>query len=263
MISREGLFLCAGRRASQLHRGALETGGLNLEVQHFVSAERIENEFEERLEHAAGIMSETGVRCLLHAPFRQVNFFSKNPARRRRSTAALMRSFDAAAALGAEFVIVHSLYVPRRRNRAYGERWRENARPFFRAIAAEAVGRGLRLAVENMLEDSPESLLWLLDEMDGASARVCFDAAHAAVAGGTPAGEWVRGLGEGLVHLHLSDNHGIHDDHLPLGAGSVALSCALEAAAGLPQEVTLGIECRMWPAENLSVSLEYLRPFVA
>lgn len=263
MISREGLFLCAGLRAAQLHRETLDgPGRLNLEVQHFVSAESIENEFDERLEHAAGIISETGVRCLLHAPFRQVNFFSNNASRRSRSMTALRRSFDAAAALGAQFVIVHSLYVPRRRNTAYGEHWRENARPFFRAVATEAAARGLKIAVENMLEPSPEGLLWLLGEMNGAGARVCFDAAHAALAGGAPAGAWVSGLGEALVHLHLSDNHGIHDDHLPLGVGGVTLPEALEAAADLPQEVTLGIECRMWPEKNLSVSLEYLKAFL-
>jgi sugar phosphate isomerase/epimerase len=61
-----------------------------------------------------------------------------------------------------------------------------------------------------------------------------------------------------LRHIHLSDNHGIHDDHLPLGEGTVDLRGALDAAAAAPHDISLGIECRLRPPENVEKSIRYL-----
>jgi len=42
----------------------------------------------------------------------------------------------------------------------------------------------------------------------------------------------------------------------------VDLGGALREAALLDQRVSVGIECRLWPVENVGRSLEYLAPFV-
>ncbi len=262
MTGRDDLFLCAGFSGAELHRGVLEGHGLNLEVQHFVSAESVENELERRIKQVFELKESTGLRVAFHAPFKQVNYFSRNTERVRRSEAVLSASLEAAARLGAEFVVMHSLYVPRRRNAAYGSDWHRCAPSFFRRFIGEAARLGLPVAIENMLETGPESLLRLIDEIGMPQTSVCLDVAHTAIAGGASPAEWVRGLGGALRHVHLSDNRGVHDDHLVLGEGIVDLAGTLEAVKGTPGEVTLGIECRLWPAENLARSLAFLAPFL-
>lgn len=262
MIGRDNLFLCAGANGVRLHRGAIVRERLNLEVQHFVSAAALEGDVWPDVEEILALRERTGLRLGFHAPFRRVNFFSRNRERRERSWRALMAGLDVAQRLSVEFVVVHSLYVPRRRNAFYGRDWRGCAGDFFGQVAREAASRGLRLAIENMLEPSPEGLLWLLGRLEAADAGICFDVAHAAVAGGTSAAEWVEGLGPALLHMHLSDNHGVHDEHLALGVGLVDFPGALAAAAALPQEISLGIECRLSPPGNLEKSLRYLAPLL-
>jgi sugar phosphate isomerase/epimerase len=252
------VFLCSGARGVELHLSALGKGGLNLEIQHFVSAECFGDDFGERIRRIEELSKIDGLRFGFHAPFRQVNYLSRNEARRRHSREILWRALDVAARFEAEFVVLHSLFHPGRRNENYNTRWREVALPFLAEAAREAAARGLRIAVENMLETSPGALLDLVKETAVPETCVCFDVAHAAIAGGATAAEWVEGLGSTLAHMHLSDNHGVHDDHLPFGRGTVDLAGALHAAAALAHPVTLGIECRLYPAGNLSESLGFV-----
>ena len=82
------------------------------------------------------------------------------------------------------------------------------------------------LALENLaLEEGdllrgPEEVKALLDRFPGLG--FCLDVGHALVELGPrgPLLYW-EALGERLLHLHLHDNHGRKDDHLPVGAGSV------------------------------------------
>ena len=261
MISADNVFLCAGLRAAVAYREVLRRAGLQLEVQQFVSARQFALAWRTEVDRLKLVKRSLGLRYAFHAPFLHLNFFSRSQERAAASWEALVRSLDIAAELEAEFVVVHSLFIPRRRNPDYGADWPQVAPEFFRRIAREAASRGLAVAVENMLETEPSSMLWLLRETDYDKACVCLDVAHTAVAGGGPPAEWVRRLGPALRHMHLSDNHGFHDDHLALGDGTVDIAGAVSAAADLPQPVSLGIECRLRDAENVLKSLEYLSNF--
>jgi sugar phosphate isomerase/epimerase len=232
--------------------------GLALEVQQFVSARQFSMNWRAETSRLKFLKDKLGLRYAFHAPFMQVNFFSRSVERARASREAMTKALDVAAELEAEFVVVHSLFIPRRHNADYGADWPLRAPEFFGEVAREAAARGLTLAIENMLEKGPESILWLIEKIACPGTAVCLDVAHTAVAGGAPPADWVQGLGSALRHMHLSDNHGIHDDHLPLGDGTVDLRGALEAAAAAPQEVSLGLECKLRPPENVERSLRYL-----
>lgn len=235
--------------------------GLQLEVQQFVSARQFSMNWRAETARLKLLKDKLGLRYAFHAPFMQVNFFSRNAERARLSRDAMARSLDVAATLEAEFVVVHSLFIPRRRNADYGPDWPRRAPEFFGWVAGEASARGLGVAVENMLEKGPESILWLIEKVGYPGMCACFAVAHATVAGGAPPAEWVKGLGPALRHMHLSDNHGIHDDHLPLGEGTVDLGGALRAAAEAQHDISLGLKYKLRPPENVERSLRFLAGF--
>ena len=262
MFEPGGIFLCAPMGAMNAYGDLIRKAGLNVEVQHFIAAEDFGGDLEEDVACLKDLKCRLGIRYGFHAPFMGVNYFSRNRERAARSRALLAKSLDVAAELGAEFVVVHSLYVPRRRNPGYGPDWHAAAPPFFRSVVSEAKDHGLPVVIENMLETSPESLLRLLEEMPVPGTGVCFDAAHAGLAGGARPAEWVEALGAALRHMHLSDNNLVYDDHLPLGAGQIDLEAALSAAAGVSHGVTIGLECRLRPVENVTRSLEFIGRFV-
>jgi sugar phosphate isomerase/epimerase len=92
------------------------------------------------------------------------------------------------------------------------------------AVAARAAELGQTIMVENMgyAFNTPEELGPLLDA--AANVRFHLDVGHANI---RPQGQPNRlpalldAFGDRIAHVHVHDNKGRYDEHLPLGVGSV------------------------------------------
>jgi sugar phosphate isomerase/epimerase len=142
-----------------------------------------------------------------------------SPVRRVRQAAVdeVVASFEVFAALGAHYVNVHMV----RGVHLYGfdAELALNAESFA-ALAAAAEPFGIEIVVEH----PPATWAQLAEirrvlDADG-RLRFHLDVGHANVA--RVALEDLLGvLGSRLRHVHMSDNRGQHDDHMPLGAGRI------------------------------------------
>jgi sugar phosphate isomerase/epimerase len=162
-----------------------------------------------------------GVGFTLHLPFVEMNPASLVPSVRQLSEDRLKRALEFGEALGAKVGVLHTGQVPVRH-------------PMALALAREALEKTLAallplpfpVALENLAlseEDlirGPEGLRDLLTRFP--QYGFCLDVGHALIELG-PRGplRYLEALGDRLLHLHLHDNHGQRDDHLPVGAGSV------------------------------------------
>ncbi len=114
-------------------------------------------------------------------------------------------------------------------------------------LSDEAKRRGVQLMVENLGRafSTVEDLTPVFEAADGALFHL--DVAHANLGRGRGQPNRTRELldafGSRLAHVHVSDNFGVDDLHLPLGAGSVDWPAAVAAvkAAGWDGTVTLEI----------------------
>ena len=92
------------------------------------------------------------------------------------------------------------------------------------AVAARAAELGQRIMVENMGGGfgTPDELRPLLDAADNVDFHL--DIGHANV---RPYGQpnrlasLLEAFGDRIAHVHLHDNKGRYDDHLPLGVGTL------------------------------------------
>ncbi|WP_117237644.1 sugar phosphate isomerase/epimerase family protein [Thermus sediminis] len=162
-----------------------------------------------------------GVGFTLHLPFVELNPASLIPSVRSLSRERLLRALEFGEALGAKVGVLHTGRVPL-------------CHPLALALAQEALEETLSallplpfpVALENLalseedLLKGPEALKDLLLRFP--QYGFCLDVGHALVELG-PRGPllYLEALGDRLLHLHLHDNHGRRDDHLPVGAGSV------------------------------------------
>ena len=78
-----------------------------------------------------------------------------------------------------------------------------------------------RFTLENIYEESPATLTALVDRLDSPWLGHCFDIGHWRLFGSTPQAEWLAAIAPRLLHLHLHDNRGLSDDHLPVGEGII------------------------------------------
>jgi len=161
-------------------------------------------------------------RVSVHGPLGNASLASINPGIWRESVRQYLGAVELAHDIGGTVLVVHPGDL--RDQRFFAE---------FTRLSEEALGRlarraeelGIVLAVENCgpyhagVDRSAADLASLIKHADSSRLKACLDIGHAAV--NNNAVELVRLLGKDIVHLHVHDNHGQRDEHLPIGRGTI------------------------------------------
>jgi sugar phosphate isomerase/epimerase len=101
-----------------------------------------------------------------------------------------------------------------------GPRWLENSVLTWGAFSRKAKDMNTVIMLENVYETNPGYLAVLLEQVDSPQLRFCFDTGHFNAYSKTDLSLWLERLGRYMGELHLHDNEGSTDDHLPLGKGN-------------------------------------------
>ena len=166
---------------------------------------------------------------------------------RQASVGEVLASLEAAAELQPRHVVLHPAYIsgmgPYVMDLA-----RQHALESLAAIAVRAEALGLVVCLENMFPRTrfcvePDDFQQVFEQFP--TLQLTLDIGHGCI--GSPGGkrvlEFIRRFGQRVHHLHVSDNFGKQDDHLPIGSGSIPFASILEKlkAAGFDRTVTLEI----------------------
>jgi len=178
----------------------------------------------------------------IHAPFFDLSLASENyPSIRRLTLKVYQRFLALAAELKCHYVVIHPHGYGYIYDRPGTSR---RAKDSLHVLAARAKEAGVQLAVENIgygpaqLFDAGE-FIDLFSEINGIAALLDIGHAHL---NGWNIPQVIRQLDKHLVSLHLHDNNGQADEHLPLGAGRVDWQPVWEALNQLPSMPYLVLE---------------------
>lgn len=175
----------------------------------------------QRAQHA---LAASGMQAsAVHAPFSasDENLAAPDESDRIRAVEKTRECIIAAARLGASVVVVHP-----------GVNMGENpdvpgmiARSVesIRHLATAAEANGVRIAVESLppsyLGGRIDQLREIVDGVESDAVGVCLDTGHAHLGGDVA--EWIHALGRRIIAIHMHDNDGTGDQHLPPGEGSI------------------------------------------
>lgn len=201
---------------------------------------------------AEALYGQSGRVSALHGAFIDVNPASGDSAFRALSERRCRESCELAMRLGARHVVFHSGAAPFLRG-AYLQGWAASTAAFFSGLARDYPG--LCICLENSQDVDAEPLRRVMELAEGAIG-VCLDLGHANYSR-APLTQWLDALGDYIGYVHLSDNLGQFDDHLPLGAGTVdwALADRLWRALGRDTPITLEVG----GLDGVEQSLAYLK----
>lgn len=169
----------------------------------------------------AGLLRDLGLLAVGHTAY-YLPIASPFPALRAAAHDAMREAFDAFSLAGVDRVNVHPDPLNRLFPRA--ELLARNAEALAE-LAADAAERGLVLMLENL--GSVLGTAAELRPLFEASPELRFhlDVGHANLGRGASqpnrTHELLAAFGDRLAHVHVSDNLGRDDLHLPLGAGTV------------------------------------------
>jgi len=159
----------------------------------------------------------------VHAPFADINIASPSSIMLNASLKRLAKSLYYAHALDAKLWVFHpgartgiSQFYP-------GAEWKRNTQSI-QELYAEAEQFGVNIAVENLpakywfLMSRPEDFDKFYKET-GLPLGIVLDIGHANLENQTDF--FFDKLSDKIVHIHVSDNKGVDDDHLGIGYGAI------------------------------------------
>ena len=188
----------------------------------------------------------------LHGAFIDVNPASGDTEIRDISRRRCVESCILAAELGARNVVFHSSCASFLRG-AYLDNWAGQCASFYEELAERF---GLDLWIENSQDVDAVPLRELMRRISRPGVGVCLDLGHVNYSH-MPVEEWFEYLGDRIGYLHLSDNNGRFDDHLPLGKGSVDWQKADSLWRSLKRKIPMTIEVN--GPQNVRLSVAYLK----
>ena len=211
------------------------------------------------LDQVRQVLATAQVRPTVHAPFFDLNPGALDPLVRQVTYQRLQQSLSVAGKLNTHLMVIHP-GVDKWRYPNLEQTWMALAKDFFPPLIEQAAGYGCRLAIENIYEETPDTLVQLVDGINSEWFGHCFDAGHWHLFGKRPMAEWLKAIGPKLFHLHLHDNHGRADEHLPVGDGTIdfsPLQFHLRNTSTLP---SMTLEAHS--IEHLQRSLRQVRTFL-
>ena len=160
-----------------------------------------------------------------HAPFAdRIDITALDPTAREASVAEVILACEAAARLGCTHVVLHP--GPEREGRppeAEFLRHMHHAADSLNRVAARCCQLGVKLLLENMLAHllfgHVRDMMYLLGEIHTCEVGTCLDTGHAHLA--RELDIVIQKLSGHLKMVHVNDNNGHRDDHLPPGDGGI------------------------------------------
>lgn len=169
-----------------------------------------------------------------------VNLLHPEKARRIDAMDEIKRALETADEIPFRNLVVHL----GRQDDTWSQRTLEYALVALEYIGASARSLGVRPLVENLTGDptTPEHLMEILKTGHQDSVGICLDLGHAHMTVGIPAA--IATFGDRLVQVHVHDNHGVKDEHLWPGEGSIDWPATAAALRALPAPPAVVLEIK-------------------
>ncbi len=181
---------------------------------------------------------------------------------RKVSIQETLDALEAGVELGMEKVVLHPGYVS-----GLGKFLLDKARGYgmksIETILNKATSLGITLCLENMFPQAhflskPHEFQEVFESFP--DLRLALDIGHANLGGGkNKSSEFIHQYGYRIGHVHVNDNFGKEDNHLPVGAGIIDFEKILKELNETQYDDTLTLEVFSRDREYLKISKDKIK----
>lgn len=244
---------CLRHSEISTHRDWLFDADRDIELQDFMSHAAVIRDSQELISAAKSALKGHKGRLGIHGPFEGLDIDNKDEELRPLITARFLKALEAAAAVGARQMVLHSPY----------SLWYQNNRLNHADYSANKLGRihdvlgpvvkqaeieGITLVIENIQDVDPATRRMMVDSFNSDAIALSIDTGHAHLArhmsGAPPVDYFVRDAGHQLQHVHLQDLDGHADRHWAPGEGEIEWHAVFRALSDCESAPHLVLELR-------------------
>ncbi|MGP8321805.1 MAG: sugar phosphate isomerase/epimerase family protein [Methanosarcinaceae archaeon] len=206
--------------------------------------------------HIQDICDTTDLELTLHLPFSDMNLASLNTGI-HNEVLHQMEDYLTLASGFVELAVVHPGYLS-----PYGAQlpdlaWQANINSL-QFLCDFAADYGIMITVENMPEvpmvfgKYPQEMLRMVEETKRDNAGLTLDIGHANTMGTEIMDDFLKMYKSRISHVHLHDNMGKKDEHLPLGRGNIDWKQVLNSLSGYKGRFVTEVNCLEEGVESLA-----------
>jgi len=187
----------------------------NLEI--YFDSQSLDNITEQDIERLKKALSYEP-SLSFHAPFMDLSPGAVDSKVRDVTCERFNQIFDIAELLKPNSIVFHSGYE-KWKYAFKVDVWLQASLKTWEIILPRAEKLDIKIAIENIFEEEPESLRMLVENISSPYFGVCFDTGHFNLFSKKSIEEWISCLNGHIVELHLHDNNKNFDEHLSIGSG--------------------------------------------
>ncbi|MFQ5880996.1 MAG: sugar phosphate isomerase/epimerase family protein [Candidatus Methylomirabilales bacterium] len=214
---------------------------------------------ETRWQEIKDLLTRYHLRPIVHSSYIDINMASLNPPLREAALRQNLRCLEFAIFLEAEHLVVHPGNLNRNYPASSLPEARECLQKSLKSLTAQAESARMTVALENGWNGENHPLIrngdehaTLIESVGSPALKALFDVGHANTFG-VDLSAYSDRLQAYLVGIHLHDNGGRKDEHLPLGRGTIHRADFQRCFdAGVP------VVLEMNSLNDISTSLAYL-----
>lgn len=209
----------------------------------------------------ASLLQKNHLSVTFHGPFIDMSAGSTDDRIRETVRFRFKQVLELIDIFHPKSIVFHVGYEQKR----YGfikKDWIQNSIRTWSWLAQEIQVAGSRLMLENVFENYPDDLEFLCDTLNKYNAGFCLDVGHLTVFSQASTEQWLNGIGHLIGQFHLHDNHGVDDDHLGLGLGSINFTPVFDFIQSR-KDKPLIITLEPHDETQLMPSLEYLEKCIS
>lgn len=174
----------------------------------------------EDFQRVAATLNDAGLSITFHAPFFDLRPGALDKRIRQVTVDRFKQLFDLVPYYHPKMIVFHasfdSIYYV-----ANEDLWLENSKATWSQFIPIAEELNTIIALENVYENDPCMFSKLIRSFgDSDYLRVCFDTGHFNTFSKASVDEWLDEIGPFIGEVHLHDNAGDGDKHMPVGEGT-------------------------------------------
>ena len=213
----------------------------------------------ETLTQVQDIHDTTNLELSLHLPFSDMNLGGLN-TRIRNEVLKQMKDFLNIASNFVKLAVIHPGYLSPHGAQLPDLAWQTNIESL-QSICDFAADHGITIAVENMPKvpkifgKYPKEMLQMVEEVNRDNVGLTLDIGHANTMGAKVMNDFLKMYKNRISHIHLHDNMGKNDEHLPIGKGNVDWKHVIDSLSNYRGRFVTEVNC----VEEGVESLEFLK----
>ena len=232
--------------------------GVNPEI--YFSSAALDTCRDADVRHLGDALNKSGRSYTFHAPFMDLAPGGLDSKIRQATKERMEHCLHLAALIRPKAVVFHPDYDPWRHDEVL-DLWFHGSIEMWTPFVKEAEKIGVTLALENVFDQEPQTLKKLLNTINSPRFGFCFDTGHCLIFSKGDWKGWLEVLGKRLVEIHLHDNNGEEDQHLPPGDGKFDFTGFFHYLR--TQELTPLYTIEVHQEENLPRSFESVQGYLA